>query len=109
MDAPEGSLINPEIVPRSDCANSIPEARRLARNTKMLVRHAFFMMSSVAEMSPAGNRLKTQSPVSNQNNGPARNRTHVFHDDCYAGQLGSATVSSNTGEANYASRASAQT
>src|SRR2546425_3391644 len=52
MEAPDGSLTNPEIVPRSDCANSIFEITRIATNIKMLVRHAFFILRSVWERTP---------------------------------------------------------
>src|SRR6266850_4827137 len=45
--APDGSLINPEMVPRSDCANNAPELDRLMKNTRATMRHAFFMLNSL--------------------------------------------------------------
>jgi hypothetical protein len=39
--APDGSLTKPEILPRSDCANRIPDATRLTKSSKTVLRLAF--------------------------------------------------------------------
>src|SRR5579862_1524385 len=47
MEAPEGSLTNPEIVPRSDCPDTIPHTIRPKKKEKTTLRQAFIKVSSV--------------------------------------------------------------
>src|SRR2546428_9191000 len=44
--APEGSLIKPEILPRSDCANSIAEHARPMKTTRTTLERKFFIVAS---------------------------------------------------------------
>src|SRR6266704_2670876 len=44
--APEGSLIKPEILPRSDCANSIAEHTRPMKTTRTTLERKFFIVAS---------------------------------------------------------------
>ena len=41
--APDGSLTKPEIVPRSDCADSTPETRKHMESARTALPHGFFM------------------------------------------------------------------
>jgi hypothetical protein len=47
IDAPDGSLMKPEIVPRSDCATRTHEAVRVTKSAKTLERNGFFIVRSV--------------------------------------------------------------
>jgi hypothetical protein len=55
--APEGSLMKPEILPRSDCANTIPKVVRHKQSAKALTRHTFFMLSPHFEIFNRGLHL----------------------------------------------------
>src|SRR5229473_768320 len=59
--APDGSLIKPEILPRSDCPNRISEVPRLMNSSKRLMRHAIFMLSSVTRNHQATFSIQTYS------------------------------------------------